>query len=145
MPFQATGTGRRYQATTTTKDQHGNVPSLITFSSRNHGRRVHTPCARFRASVDLCTHTHTHTYTVTSHAVRWRKSKSLGRLKASHGDPLDWSSSHVPLKSLCGANRRRNPPILSLLFLFRPRFGRGGPRHEYARKGPPRSRGSSFT
>lgn len=119
----------------------GNLPSLITFSSRNHGLRVHTPCARFRASVTP----RTHIYTVTSHAVRWRKSKSLGRLKASHGDPLDWSSSHVSLKSLHGANRRRNPPILSLLFFSRPRFGRGGTRRNRAREGPPRSRESSFT
>lgn len=72
--------------------------------------------ARFRASLAL--RTHAHTYTVTSHAVRWRKSKSLGRLKASHGDPLDWSSSHVspekPLRSEPAAKSADPLPSLSL-------------------------------
>lgn len=95
-------------------------------------RSARTYTVRERASL------YVHTYTVTSPAVRWRKSKSLGRLKASHGNLLDWSSSHVSLKSLYGANRRPSPPILSLLFLcppssFRTRRGYA----EYTREGPP--------
>lgn len=62
--------------------------------AQSRSARTYTVCA-FRASVALRTRTHT----VTSHAVRWRKSKSLGRLKASHDDPLDWSSFHVSLKT----------------------------------------------
>lgn len=75
---QAIGT----KPTTTTKDQRGNVPSLITFSSRNHGRRVYTRCvyarARVTATTRTCTrvyirtrvYTHIHTHMHVSHGSR---------------------------------------------------------------------------
>jgi len=124
------------------KDQHGNVPSLITFSSRNHGRHAHTPCTRFRASVALRTHSHESRCPLAKVQIS-RQIKSFSRRSS-------WleSSSHVSLKSLHGANRRRSPPILSLLFLSRPRFEREAGRITKPSthvRDPPRSRGSSFT
>lgn len=110
IPFRAMGTSQRYQATTNTKDQHGNVPSLITFSSRNHGRRLHTPCACFCASIALCTHIHS------------RKSRrplakvQISQQIKSFSRRSSWLDSHVSLKSLYGPNRRRSRRFSPLSF-----------------------------
>jgi len=143
------GTSQRYRATTNTKDQHGNVPSLITFSSRNHGRRAHTPCACFCSRASLYVHTHTRTYTVASHAVRWRKSKSLGRLKASRDDLLRSTGlSHVSLKNLYGPNRRRSRRFSPFPFspvLVSDEAGHFAKPSTHVRDPPTAPGGSSFT
>lgn len=81
---------------------------------------------------------------VTSRTVRWQKSKSLGRLKATLDDPLGWSFCHVSLESLCGADRRRSPPILpSLPSSFRAEARCPAKSSVHVRD--PTPRGSSFT